>query len=71
MSTCFLPPPMQQPTTFLTKEKIGIGSEFTLVSKITVYAEYEAIWALHSREQDSNCSLSFSPHSFPENKRPR
>lgn len=38
---------MQQTTNFLTEEKIGIGSEFTLANKITSYAEYEAIWALN------------------------
>lgn len=41
---------MQQPTTFLTKKKIEIRSEFNLKSKITIYAEYEAIWDLHNRE---------------------
>lgn len=41
---------MQQPTTFFTKEETGIRSEFTLANKITIYAEYEAIWALCSRE---------------------
>lgn len=49
-STCFLCPSVQQPTTFLTKKEIEIGSEFTLKSKITIYAEYEAIWASHKRE---------------------
>lgn len=41
---------LQQPTTFLTKEKIEIRSEFTLKNKIAIYAEYEAIWVSHNRE---------------------
>lgn len=41
---------MQQPTTFLTKKKIEIRSESTLKNKITIYTEYEAIWASHNRE---------------------
>lgn len=50
LSTCFLPPSVQQTTTFLTKKKTEIWSEFTLKNKITFYAEYEAIWASHNRE---------------------
>lgn len=41
---------MQQPTTFLTKKKMEIRSEFTLKNKISIYAEYEAIWASHNRD---------------------
>lgn len=41
---------MQQLTTFLTKRKIEIRSEYTLKNKISIYAEYEAIWASHNEE---------------------
>lgn len=41
---------MQQPTTFLTKKKMEIMSEFTSKNRIIICAEYEAIWALHNRE---------------------